>query len=139
MRANRGRDTAPEMALRSALHRAGRRYRVHYPLRITPARALRPDIVFPRLRVAVYVDGCFWHGCPQHWRAPRANREYWEHKIARNQARDAAATAALLGAGWVVVRVWEHESPATALARVEAALDDRGRSANLRGSQPPRG
>lgn len=122
MRANRRTDTSPERALRSELHRRGLRYRVDLPLRVGDKRT-RPDVVFTRARVAVFVDGCFWHGCPEHGTMPRANRAFWSKKLADNARRDRAQTDALERAGWRVVRVWEHEPPADAADRVSVALD----------------
>src|SRR4051794_10611396 len=105
MQGNRGRDTRPEIAVRSALHRRGLRFRKHR----RPIADIRceADIVFPRERIAVFVDGCFWHGCPRHGRVPRTNRDYWEVKLAANVRRDQLNTARLEQAGWAVVRVWE--------------------------------
>lgn len=115
MAAIRGKDTAPELAVRRFLHRRGLRYRLH-------ASNLpgNPDLVFPGRRAAIFVHGCFWHGCP-HCRVGRrkvkSNTAYWEQKIARNQARDARAAAELTSAGWKVLAVWGCE------ARDPAALD----------------
>lgn len=120
---NRRRDSAPEIALRRALHGAGMRYRVDLPIRVPGRRAIRPDIVFTRARVAVFVDGCFWHGCPDHGTRPRANSAYWSAKLEINRARDEAQTNALRQGGWTVVRVWEHEPPDTASHRIAALLD----------------
>lgn len=108
MRRVRAKDTSCEMLLRRELHRRGLRYRLHTNL---PGK---PDLVFASARVVVFVDGCFWHGCPEHCRLPATNREYWERKIARNRERDEAATLALADAGWKVIRIWEHQiaSPA---------------------------
>ncbi len=123
MRANRRRDTKPELAIRSALHRMGLRFRVDVaPL---PDRRRRADIMFPRQRVSVYVDGCFWHGCPDHGPVPRTNRDYWLAKISRNRERDAETDAALQDAGWLVIRSWEHEDPALAAARIAHAVHSR--------------
>jgi DNA mismatch endonuclease (patch repair protein) len=120
MLGNRRRDTAPELALRSALHRLGLRFRVDVrPVATIPRRA---DVVLRGDRVAVFLDGCFWHGCPTHFRAPSTNAGYWEAKIAGNRARDAATGALLEAAGWVVVRVWEHEPVDRAARRVAATL-----------------
>jgi DNA mismatch endonuclease (patch repair protein) len=121
MRANRRTDTKPEMALRRALHRQGWRYRKDYRLDLDGAR-VRPDIVFTARRVAVFVDGCFWHVCPEHGTKPAANTWYWGPKLTRNVERDRAADAALAAAGWHVVRVWEHEPLDAAVAVVVAAL-----------------
>lgn len=119
MRAVRTRDTAPELALRSALHRLGLRFRVDQPVVGTRRRA---DIVFRKARVAVFVDGCFWHGCPLHATWPKANAEFWRTKIQANRARDSATDHALQEAGWTSVRVWEHDSESEAVGRVTAAL-----------------
>src|SRR4051794_21356328 len=95
MRANHGRDTKPEMAVRSLLHRRGMRFRTSQTIRLEGRRWTRPDVVFPRARVAVYVDGCFWHACPEHGTAPRANAGYWSSKLACNVARDSDTTRRL--------------------------------------------
>lgn len=126
MRGNHKRDTSPELAVRSAVHAAGLRYRVHVPIRLGAKMVVRPDLVFPRQRVAVFVDGCFWHGCPQHGTSPRSNRAYWTAKITRNRERDKQTSRALRRQNWRVVRIWEHETPARAVTRVAAAV--RGRS-----------
>src|SRR4051794_29597338 len=112
MQGNRRRDTAPERALRSQLHCLGLRFRVD--LKLDSGRsAPRPDVAFTRARVAVFVDGCFWHGCPQHGVRPRTNAGYWAAKVRRNQERDRRNELALEQAGWRVLRVWEHERPET--------------------------
>ncbi|MEU2200619.1 very short patch repair endonuclease [Isoptericola sp. NPDC019482] len=110
MQLQRTRDTGPELAVRRHLHAMGLRYRVdRAPL---PGLRRRADIVFGPARVAVFIDGCFWHGCPEHGRPEtKANPVYWSGKIARNRARDADTDARLAEAGWSVVRVWEHELP----------------------------
>ena len=105
----RSRDTGPELLLRRALWSAGARYRLRYPL---PGR---PDIVFPGPQIAVFVDGCFWHGCPEHGVQPLTNSEFWKRKIAQNMARDNLIDVKLAAIGWRVVRVWEHD--------VERSLD----------------
>ena len=121
----RRRDTAPELELRSELHRRGLRYRVdRRPLKGIPSRA---DLVFGPAKVAVYVDGCFWHSCPEHGTMPRSNEAFWQEKLARNQARDASVNELLTAEGWTVVRIWEHEEIAPAADRVEAAVrESRG-------------
>jgi DNA mismatch endonuclease (patch repair protein) len=120
MQSTRRRDTKPETALRSELHRRGFRFFVdRAPL---PETRRRADIVFPRARVAVYVDGCFWHGCPTHGTWPKANAVWWRDKIERNRARDLDTDSELHAAGWIAVRVWEHEVTADAADRVVAAL-----------------
>ncbi len=118
MRGNRRRDTAPELEVRRRLHAAGLRYRVDWPIRLEGRRPVRPDVVFTRRHVCVFVDGCYWHGCPAHCRLPAANRAYWSAKIERNRQRDLATDAALQAAGWTVVRAWEHEAPEVVVARV---------------------
>jgi DNA mismatch endonuclease (patch repair protein) len=123
MRAIRRKDTKPERALRSALHARGHRFRVDHPVADARlARPPRPDIAFTRWRVAVFVDGCYWHGCETHSKPPRKNAGYWHAKIARNIERDREHDAALAAAGWQVVRIWEHDDPNEAVARVERAL-----------------
>ncbi len=122
MRGNRRRDSSPERRLRSILHSAGLRYRVDHPIVVPGLRSIRPDLVFTRTRVAVFVDGCFWHGCPDHGTSPRANARYWAAKIELNQARDRRQEAALRDVGWKVLRIWEHETPLTAARRVRAAV-----------------
>jgi len=107
MQANRGRDTAPELALRRELHHRGLRFRVDHPP--LPHGRRRADIVFPRAKVAVFVDGCWWHGCPVHGTQAKANVEFWTKKIAANQRRDAETDELLRNMGWTSVRVWEHE------------------------------
>ena len=121
MRANRRRDTGPEKRIRSLLHAQGLRFRVDYPIRIDGRRPIRPDIAFPAKRVAIFIDGCFWHGCPEHGRRPNVkNGHYWSPKIAGNQARD-THTAALQAAGWTVLRFWEHEDADAVAANVVLA------------------
>lgn len=112
--------TAPELALRQALHAHGLRYRLHRaPL---PGLRRKADIVFGPARVAVFVDGCFWHGCPEHGkRHHRVNGWYWPDKITRNQDRDRDTNESLGKAGWAVVRVWEHEVSSAPAATVVAA------------------
>lgn len=120
MSRQRSRDTSPERALRSLLHRRGLRYRLHR--RPVPGLRRQADLVFPGPRVAVFVDGCFWHSCPQHATSPKANGPWWAAKLARNVERDRETDRRLAEAGWVVMRVWEHEDPATAADRVAAAV-----------------
>jgi DNA mismatch endonuclease, patch repair protein len=121
MRANRGRDTSPGLALRASLHRAGLRFYKDRRLVLQPGRKVRPDIVFPRLRLAVFVDGCFWHGCRVHRTIPASNSEFWTAKIEATRRRDTAQTKWLEAAGWTVLRIWEHEMAEDALNRVVAA------------------
>jgi DNA mismatch endonuclease (patch repair protein) len=114
------RDTGIERALRSSLHRRGLRFFVDK----APLRGLRrrADILFPRARVAVYVDGCFWHGCPEHGTWPKANSEWWRNKIETNIARDLDTNRRLIGEGWTVIRVWEHEDVSVATDRVATTV-----------------
>jgi DNA mismatch endonuclease (patch repair protein) len=128
MQGNRARDTVPELRLRSALHALGYRYRVS--ARPLPELARTADLVFRRCRIAVFVDGCYWHGCPKHYGEPATNAEYWRGKIGRNRERDADTNFRLRAAGWRPVRVWEHEPLPVAVSRVVEALRaaDVGRS-----------
>jgi len=119
MKQQRRRDTRPELAIRSALHRARLRFRVDYPL---PGLRRRGDIVFPRKRLVVFIDGCFWHGCPEHGTWPRENAAWWRTKLEANMARDRDTDARLAKTGWVVVRVWEHEEPHRAASRIASAV-----------------
>lgn len=121
MRANRSRDTGPELSLRRALFARGLRFRKHLRIAL-PDGAVRPDIVFTRARVAVFVDGCFWHRCPIHASDPKANSDYWLPKLDANAARDRRVGASLAAAGWTVVRIWEHEATATAADYISAVL-----------------
>lgn len=124
MRGNRRRDTKPEMALRKAVHKLGLRYRVDMaPL---PGFNRRADLVFSKVGVAVFSDGCFWHGCPDHHRASNRNSEFWSEKISKNQSRDRQTDRVLTEAGWEVIRIWEHEDPDEAAQRIAAVV--RGRS-----------
>jgi DNA mismatch endonuclease (patch repair protein) len=120
MIANTGRDSGPEMALRRELHRRGRRFRKHY----RPLAGVRctPDIVFTRARVAIFVDGCFWHSCPDHATMPRSNAAWWEAKLKGNVERDRRNDADLEASGWKVLRVWEHEDSVAAADRIERQL-----------------
>ena len=120
MQAIKNRDTKPELRLRSLLHRRGFRFRVaNRPL---PDVGWSADLVFPKARVAVFVDGCFWHACPVHFKLPGRNTEYWQSKIDRNQRRDREFDQRLREAGWTVVRVWEHEDVDAAAERIEVLL-----------------
>jgi DNA mismatch endonuclease (patch repair protein) len=114
-------DTSPELALRRELHRRGLRFRVHYAFKLEGLGRRRCDIAFTRRRVAVFVDGCFWHACPIHATAPKANAAWWADKLAKNVARDLDTAARLEGAGWIVIRIWEHEDAVQAADIVEAA------------------
>jgi DNA mismatch endonuclease (patch repair protein) len=120
MKGNAAMATRPEKAIRSLLHRRGLRYRVN----AAPERGIRcrADLVFRKARVAVFVDGCFWHRCPDHGTSPSMNSSYWQAKLDRNVARDQRQRASLEAAGWTVVRIWEHEAPAAAAERVAGTL-----------------
>ncbi|MFI5008932.1 MAG: very short patch repair endonuclease [Solirubrobacterales bacterium] len=122
MRANRRRDTGPEWVIRSGLHARGARYRVDFPIRLAAGRPIRGDIVFPGRRIAVFIDGCFWHGCPLHGTEPATNADYWAAKIDENRMRDVRHTQALEVGGWQVVRVWEHENADEAIERILSAV-----------------
>lgn len=125
----RQKGTSAELSLRRALHAKGLRYRLNVPLLSKPRRV--PDIVFLRPRVAVFVDGCFWHGCPHHASWPKTNEVFWREKIEANRARDADTNRRLEALGWKIVRVWEHESPNQAAERIACIVRQRTRS--LRG------
>lgn len=120
MQGNRSRDTKPELALRSRLHALGLRYRVS--ARPVPDVRRTADIVFTRAKVAVFVDGCYWHGCPDHLRPARQNSEFWTGKIEANRQRDADVNQMLTQDGWQVVRIWEHEDPSEAARRIESMV-----------------
>ena len=123
MRSVRSRDTGPEVVLRSALWQAGMRYRVQ--LRVA---GTRPDIVFLRARLAVFVDGCFWHGCPRHYGEPKGNAAFWREKLKRNVQRDTRDRLRLQAAGWEVLRFWQceiREDLASVVASIRATLEDR--------------
>lgn len=120
MRSNRSRDTRPELAVRRAAHALGLRYRVD--ARPLPGVRCRADMIFTRRRLAVFIDGCWWHGCPDHHRPPRANGQYWAAKVARNIERDRRTDHMLADAGWRVLRIWEHDDPAEAAQRVADAV-----------------
>jgi len=117
-KANRRVDTKAEVLLRSSLHRRGLRFRKDHLVRVSGVR-VRPDIVFTRIKLAVFVDGCFWHGCPDHQHIPKRNREYWVPKLLANVERDRRVDAALACAGWVAERIWEHEENDCAADRVQ--------------------
>jgi DNA mismatch endonuclease (patch repair protein) len=123
MKANRKAGTRPERELRSDIHRLGLRFRVNR----RPEAAIKvvADIVFPSTKVAVFVDGCYWHGCEDHGTRPRTNAEYWTAKIERNRARDLFQGELLSRAGWTVVRVWEHEASAEGAKRIARTVMSR--------------
>lgn len=120
MKSNRAFDTGPELALRRAMYGTGLRYRKHPRIAVKSGH-VRPDIVLTRSRTAVFVSGCFWHGCPVHYTAPKANAYFWDAKRRENRRRDARQRRDLMAAGWHVVWVWEHEDVPMASARVRDA------------------
>ena len=126
MQANKGRDTQPELALRSAAHALGLRYRVS----VRPLRELRrtADLVFTKARVAVFLDGCFWHGCPDHHTVAATNASFWAEKVESTRSRDRETDRRLADAGWTSIRVWEHEDPVEAAQRIQVVVRGRGRS-----------
>ncbi|MCL7496334.1 MULTISPECIES: very short patch repair endonuclease [Streptomyces] len=128
------RDTGAEWAVRQLLHASGYRYRTHYP--VPGMRRRKIDIAFTRTRLAVLIDGCFWHGCPEHATSPKANAEWWRQKLDRNIERDQETTAQLLSEGWTVMRFWEHEPPEVVMRQVAAAVD---REKASRRKRPTRG
>jgi DNA mismatch endonuclease (patch repair protein) len=135
MRANRKTGNRPEARLRSELHRRGLRFRKNAPIR-GDGWTVRPDVVFPRLKIAVFLDGCFWHACPQHGTSPRVNQRYWLPKLEHNAERDSLNNKRLREAGWHVVRIWEHVATADAADSVEREVRLRRRAVTDR---PPPG
>ena len=123
MQSNRPRDTRPEVLLRSGLHAAGLRFRKNY--RPIKGSRCEVDVAFTRWRVAVLLDGCFWHGCPQHATRPATNRDWWAAKLDANIARDQRTNKMLSDAGWTVLRFWEHEPTAEVVARIQNVIKDR--------------
>lgn len=128
MRAQRVVDTEAELSVRRTLYSAGLRYRKHYPVPGRPRRSI--DIAFPGKRIAVFIDGCFWHGCEIHRTVPKSNREWWQAKLEENQRRDRDTTKVLGEHGWTVLRFWEHDAASEVLAAVANAFaaSMRGRS-----------
>lgn len=119
----RTRNTGPEVRLRSALHRRGLRYRLG--VRIPSQPRCSPDVVFARAKVAVFLNGCYWHGCRSHASWPKSNAEWWREKIEQNRRRDRSVDATLRSAGWKVLRIWEHEDPETAASKIEKVVVSR--------------
>lgn len=123
MQGNRSRDTKPELVLRRAVFALGLRYRVAYrPLRQVRRSA---DLAFTRVKVAVFLDGCFWHGCPEHYTKPKTNAEFWAKKYSTNRARDRQTDQLLKDAGWTTIRIWEHEDLLAAAARIAVEVERR--------------
>jgi DNA mismatch endonuclease, patch repair protein len=120
MQSNRSRDTTPEVALRSSLHRRGLRFRKH--VRPIPGLACTVDVLFPTERLAVFIDGCYWHSCPQHASLPITNGDWWRAKLAATRERDQRNTQTLKNAGWTVLRIWEHEDVEVAAVHVSEVL-----------------
>src|SRR5689334_12567225 len=120
MSRQRRRDTQPEVAIRKLLHAMGLRYRVTVPIPGMPRRTM--DIAFTRAHVAVFVDGCFWHVCPEHATSPASNPDWWTRKLTTNQSRDRATNEHLAALGWQVMRIWEHENPVEAAGRIAAVV-----------------
>jgi len=118
--ANRRRDTTPELSVQKEIFARGLRYRVDFPLPMAPRR--RADIMFPRQKVAVFIDGCFWHGCPRHYSAPQRNREFWARKVAGNRCRDRETTLILEANGWISLRYWAHVDRKEAADAIEAVV-----------------
>lgn len=123
MRSNKGRDTRPELALRRAVHALGLRYFVSR--RPLPEVRRTADLVFPRARVAVFMDGCFWHGCPEHHSIAKTNAAFWAAKVDRTRERDAETDRLLAAAGWVALRYWEHTPPDEAATDIAAEVRAR--------------
>lgn len=121
----RVRDTGPEILVRRRLFALGFRYRVNYRPKVAGIGRSSIDIAFPGKRVAVFIDGCFWHCCPEHGELPKANRKWWESKFAENKERDARVTNILKMAGWIVLRFWAHESPENVCAQIADTLSER--------------
>jgi len=124
MQGNRSRDTSPELEVRRRLHAAGLRFRVSY--RPVPGLNRTADIVFTRQRIAVFIDGCYWHACPEHRTVARANAAYWSEKLARNVARDLDTTERLQDDRWTVLRFWEHEDPETVATTIAETVRCQG-------------
>ncbi|OLT16282.1 very short patch repair endonuclease [Serinicoccus sp. CUA-874] len=121
MQRQRRRDTTRELEIRRELHALGYRFRVDY--RMEPSLRSRGDIVFTRRRLVVFIDGCFWHGCPEHATPPKTNTEWWTGKLAANVARDRRVDSALTALGWKVLRVWEHEALQKAVHRIQWEIE----------------
>ena len=123
MQAQLSRHTKPEVALRRELHRRGVRFHLDGKLPGLPRRSA--DLVWRTRKLAVFIDGCFWHGCPEHFVLPKSNSEWWNDKIQRNRTRDTATTQALIAEGWSVIRVWEHANPEIAADAIQRQLSTK--------------
>ncbi|MCH7229891.1 very short patch repair endonuclease [Glycomyces sp. L485] len=134
MQSNKSRDTKPELRLRRAAHAKGLRYRV--AMRPLPKLRRTADMVFTRAKVAVFLDGCFWHGCPEHHTVAKTNAEYWAEKVRRNGERDRETDEALAAAGWIAFRVWEHEHPEEVVERLAALILARRQDSSELGGRP---
>ncbi|WP_436760976.1 very short patch repair endonuclease [Streptosporangium sp. V21-05] len=130
MQSNRSRDTKPELALRRAAHALGLRYRV--AVRPLPGIRRTADMVFTKTKVAVFMDGCFWHGCPQHHTVAATNAGFWADKVRRTRERDVETDRLLTEEGWLVVRIWEHQDPVQAAVLVADAVVTRRRASAVR-------
>ena len=128
MRGNRRRDTKPELAVRRLVHALGLRYRVDFPPLANFPR-IRADLVFPRARVAVFIDGCYWHKCPEHYRPAVTNSKFWHEKIESNANRDSRVNELLKASDWTVLRFWEHEDPQYVAARIKDTVQEATRDA----------
>ncbi|MBB5153724.1 very short patch repair endonuclease [Saccharopolyspora phatthalungensis] len=128
MQAIRNRDTKPEQVIRRLVHARGLRYRVH--ARPLPDLRRTADLVFRPTKVAVFIDGCYWHGCPDHYASPKINSEYWSDKVARNIARDRDTDERLTRAGWLVLRFWEHEESTNCVDKIAATVIARRNGAD---------
>ena len=123
MQSNKGRDTKPELEIRRAAHATGLRFRVN--ARPLPRVRRTADLVFTKARIAVFVDGCFWHGCPEHHSVAKTNAEYWADKVIQNRRRDEETDRLLDEAGWLSLRIWEHEKVTDAVAMIRSAWEQR--------------
>lgn len=132
MQGNRSRDTKPELAVRRLVHSRGLRYRVN--ARVEADLRRTADMLFTRARVAVFVDGCYWHGCPVHFTLPKAHSDYWREKIATNRLRDTETNSLLEERGWTILRFWSHEPPVTVADQIEVTVRGTIRSPDWRGA-----
>ncbi|RKT83624.1 T/G mismatch-specific endonuclease [Saccharopolyspora antimicrobica] len=130
MQAIRNRDTEPERLIRRLVHARGLRYRLC--ARPLPGLRRTADMVFRPTKIAVFIDGCYWHGCPEHYKAPRTNPGYWSDKVARNIARDRDTDKQLTESGWLVLRFWEHESAEECVHKIVGAVHSRRNSLKAR-------